>query len=96
MRLTPEELRARKRRNVWIASALVAFIVLVFATTVLRLQQNQAAERALATAVETSQPSAVRRSAIARVIVGSSSITTTRTGGVPGAAVWSEVDMGPL
>ena len=47
MRLTPEELRARKRRNVWIALALVAFIVLVFATTVLRLQQNQAAERAL-------------------------------------------------
>jgi CHASE2 domain-containing sensor protein len=47
MRLTPEELRARKRRNVWIASALVAFIVLVFATTVLRLQQNQAAEREL-------------------------------------------------
>lgn len=47
MRLTPEELRARKRRNVWIALALVAFIVLVFTTTVLRLQQNQAAERAL-------------------------------------------------
>ena len=47
MRLTPEELRARKRRNVWIAAALVAFIVLVFTTTVLRLQQNQAAERAL-------------------------------------------------
>jgi hypothetical protein len=46
MRLTPEELRARKRRNVWIAAALVAFIVLVFATTVLRLQQNQAAEHA--------------------------------------------------
>jgi hypothetical protein len=47
MRLSPEELRARKRRNVWIALALVAFIVLVFATTVLRLQQNQANERAL-------------------------------------------------
>ena len=47
MRLTPEEPRARKRRNVWIAAALVAFIVLVFTTTVLRLQQNQAAERAL-------------------------------------------------
>lgn len=46
MRLTPEELRARKRRNVWIATALVAFIVLVFTTTVLRLQQNQATERA--------------------------------------------------
>lgn len=47
MRLNPEELRARKRRNVWIAAALVAFIVLVFTTTVLRLQQNQATERAL-------------------------------------------------
>ena len=46
MQLTPEELRARKRRNLWIALGLVAFIVLVFATTVLRLQQNQAAERA--------------------------------------------------
>ncbi|GAW41360.1 hypothetical protein SH203_01764 [Brevundimonas sp. SH203] len=56
MRLTPEELRARKRRNVWIASALIAFIVLVFATTVLRLQQNQAAERELERAVATSQP----------------------------------------
>jgi len=44
MRLSPEELRARKRRNVWIAGALVAFIVLVFVTTVLRLQQNQAAD----------------------------------------------------
>ncbi len=56
MRLTPEELRARKRRNVWIASALVAFIVLVFTTTVLRLQQNQAAERALEQSVENSRP----------------------------------------
>jgi len=52
VRLTPEELRARKRRNVWIALALVAFIVLVFATTVIRLQQNQADERALRDAVE--------------------------------------------
>ncbi|MEC8532451.1 MAG: hypothetical protein VXZ00_00445 [Pseudomonadota bacterium] len=56
MRLTPEELRARKRRNVWIAAALVAFIVLVFATTVLRLQQNQAAERALLEAATTVGP----------------------------------------
>lgn len=45
--LSPEEVRARKRRNLWIALGLVAFIVLVFATTVLRLQQNQAAEHAL-------------------------------------------------
>ena len=47
MPMTPQELHARKRRNRWIALGLVAFIVLVFATTVLRLQQNQAADRAL-------------------------------------------------
>lgn len=41
MRLTPEQLAARKRRNLALAGALVAFIVLVFATTVLKLQGNQ-------------------------------------------------------
>jgi hypothetical protein len=41
MRLTPEQLAARKRRNFALAGALVAFIVLVFATTVLKLQGNQ-------------------------------------------------------
>ncbi len=46
MQLTPEELRARKRRNLWIALGLVAFIVLVFATTIVRLQRNQEADRA--------------------------------------------------
>ena len=46
MRLTPDELRARKRRNLFIALGLVAFMVLVFLTTVLRLQQNQADARA--------------------------------------------------
>ena len=40
MQLTPEELAARKRRNVWIALGLVAFMVLVFTTTVLRLARN--------------------------------------------------------
>ncbi|WP_332656632.1 hypothetical protein [Brevundimonas sp.] len=40
MRLTPEELAARKRRNLALAGALVAFIVLVFATTVLRMKNN--------------------------------------------------------
>ncbi len=40
MRLTEEELTARKRRNLWIALGLVAFMVLVFLTTFLRLQQN--------------------------------------------------------
>ena len=46
MRLSPDELRARKRRNLFIALGLLAFIVLVFLTTVLRLQQNQADARA--------------------------------------------------
>jgi len=41
MRLTPEELSARKRRNRALAGALVAFIVLVFATTVLKLSANR-------------------------------------------------------
>jgi len=40
MRLTEEELSARKRRNLWIALGLVAFMVLVFLTTFLRLKQN--------------------------------------------------------
>lgn len=41
MRLTPEQLSARKKRNVALAVALVAFIVLVFATTILKLQGNR-------------------------------------------------------
>lgn len=45
LRLTPEELNARKRRNVWIAMALVGFIVLVFFTTALRMLSNQAEAR---------------------------------------------------
>ncbi|HEV7353242.1 MAG TPA: hypothetical protein VGN74_08970 [Brevundimonas sp.] len=40
MRLTPEELTARKRRNVAIALGLVVFMVLMFTITVLRLQAN--------------------------------------------------------
>lgn len=39
-RLSPEELQARKKRNLAIAGALVAFIVLVFAVTVLNLKRN--------------------------------------------------------
>ncbi len=39
-RLTPEELQARKKRNLAIAGALVAFVVLVFAVTVLNLKRN--------------------------------------------------------
>ncbi len=41
--MTPEEISARKRRNLAIAAALVLFIVLVFTVTVLRLTSNIAA-----------------------------------------------------
>ena len=41
MRLTPQQLSARKKRNIALAVALVAFIVLVFATTILKLQGNR-------------------------------------------------------
>ena len=40
MRLTPEQLEARKRRNLAIAGGLVAFIVLFFTVTVLNLKRN--------------------------------------------------------
>ncbi len=46
VQLTAVELAARKRRNVWIALGLVAFIVLLFSTTFLRMQANQKAEQA--------------------------------------------------
>ena len=39
-RLTPEEMSARSKRNLAIAGALVGFIVLVFAVTVLNLKRN--------------------------------------------------------
>ena len=38
--LTPEELQARKRRNLWIALAVGAFILLVFAITLTQMQAN--------------------------------------------------------
>lgn len=41
--LTPEQLAARKKRNVYIALGLVAFMVAVFLITVVRLSQNIAA-----------------------------------------------------
>lgn len=40
MRLTPEELSARKKRNIAIAAALVVFIVLVYGVTVLNMKNN--------------------------------------------------------
>jgi len=39
-RLTPEQLQARSKRNLALAGALVAFIVLVFGVTVLNLKRN--------------------------------------------------------
>lgn len=36
--LTPEELRARKRRNLWLAASIAAFVLLVFLITVAKLQ----------------------------------------------------------
>lgn len=36
--LTPEELKARKRRNLWIALSIGAFVLLVFLITLTRLQ----------------------------------------------------------
>jgi hypothetical protein len=52
MRLTPEELAARKKRNTALASALVAFIVLLFAVTILKLQGNRDDAGRSAAAVE--------------------------------------------
>lgn len=40
LRLTPEEVSARKKRNLAIAGALVGFIILVFGVTVLNLKRN--------------------------------------------------------
>lgn len=40
LKLTPEQEKARKRRNVVIALSLVAFMIAVFAITVVRLSQN--------------------------------------------------------
>jgi hypothetical protein len=38
--MTPEELAARKRRNIWIALSVAAFVVLVFAITLVRIGGN--------------------------------------------------------
>lgn len=36
--LTPEELKARKKRNAWIAWSIAAFVVLVFLITLTKMQ----------------------------------------------------------
>ena len=38
--LTPDELAARKRRNFWIATAIVAFVVLVFLVSIVKVQNG--------------------------------------------------------
>lgn len=38
--MTPEEVQARKRRNVWIALAIGAFVVLVFLITVVKVEDG--------------------------------------------------------
>ena len=48
--LTSAELAARKRRNIFIALGLVAFMVLLFTTTFLRMMHNQADARSQASA----------------------------------------------
>ena len=40
--LTPEQLSARKRRNVIIACAILAFVVLVFAITIAQMVSHSA------------------------------------------------------
>ncbi len=38
--LTPEQVRARSRRNVWLAAAILAFAVLVFFITIAKMSAN--------------------------------------------------------
>ncbi len=58
--LTPEQLAARNKRSLWIALGLVAFIVLIFTTTFMRMQANLTArtaqDRALAAGPQTPPP----------------------------------------
>jgi len=56
MRLTPDQLSSRKRRNLALAGALVAFIVLVFTTTVLKMKGNLDDRTDAAAAGQTARP----------------------------------------
>ena len=57
VRLTDDQLKARNRRNVFIALALVAFMVLLFTTTFLRMLHNQkAGQEARAAAAAAAAP----------------------------------------
>ena len=42
--LSPEQRAAQKKRNVWLALALVTFVVLVGVTTVIRIQETDMAK----------------------------------------------------
>ncbi|MDO1558044.1 hypothetical protein Q0812_01205 [Brevundimonas sp. 2R-24] len=52
--MTPDEIAARKKRNLALALALVAFVVLVFGLTMARLAQN--IEQGRAEEARTGQP----------------------------------------
>ena len=54
--LTPEQLAARNKRSLWIALGLVAFIVLIFTTTFMRMQANLAERKALDRSMAASAP----------------------------------------
>ena len=56
MRLTPDQLAARKKRNLALGGALVLFIVLVFTTTVLKMKGNLDDRREAAAAGQTLSP----------------------------------------
>ena len=53
--LTPEQFAARNKRSLWIALGLVAFIVLIFSTTFLRMQRNLADRTAQQQAIAASR-----------------------------------------
>jgi hypothetical protein len=48
--LTPEQVRARKRRNLVIGLSIVAFVVLVFFVTMARMSANMHAQQPVASA----------------------------------------------
>lgn len=50
IRLTDEQVRARKRRNLALAGGLIGFIVLVFLATMINLKRNVEARKAVAVA----------------------------------------------
>lgn len=60
IKLSDEQVRARKRRNVAIALGLLAFIALIYLVTVSRMNANnqarQAAERAAVATLERADP----------------------------------------